>query len=184
MKRLVFLFFLTPLAISALTFSANGQKAYKIALSNSFYGNTWRKQMVDVMQKAADAAKTQGLISDFVVDNGDGTANTQLAQLNSLILSHPDVILINAASPTALNGAIAQAAQLGIKVVVFDSLTTSADAYQIAYDNSSWGEIAANYVVKRLGSNGGNVLITRGVVGSQPEAANIRGDHKDPQGAY
>jgi ribose transport system substrate-binding protein len=169
MKRLVSLFLLAPLAISALTLSANGQKAYKIALSNSFYGNTWRKQMVDVMQKAANAAKTQGLISDFVVDNGDGTANTQLAQLNSLILTHPDAILINAASPTALNGAVAQAAQQGIKVVVFDSLTTSTDAYQIAYDNSSWGEIAANYVVKRLGSKGGNVLITRGVVGSQPE---------------
>ena len=169
MKRLVSLFLLAPLAISTLTLSANGQKAYKIALSNSFYGNTWRKQMVDVMQKAANEAKAQGLISDFIVDNGDGTANTQLAQLNSLILSHPDAILINAASPTALNGAIAQAAQHGIKVVVFDSVTTSTDAYQIAYDNSSWGEIAANYVVKRLGSKGGNVLITRGVVGSQPE---------------
>jgi ribose transport system substrate-binding protein len=169
MKRLVFLFVLTPLAISTLTLSALGQKAYKIALSNSFYGNTWRKQMVDVMQKAADMAKGQGLISDFIVDNGDGTANTQLAQLNSLILSHPDAILINAASPTTLNGAIAQATQQGIKVVVFDSLTTSPDAYQIAYDNSSWGKIAADYVTKRLGAKGGNALITRGVVGSQPE---------------
>ena len=169
MKRLVYLFLLTPLAISTLTVSADGQKAYKIALSNSFYGNTWRKEMVDVMQKAANEAKGQGLISDFIVDNGDGTVNTQLAQLNSLILSHPDAILINAASPTALNGAIGQAAQQGIKVVVFDSLTTSTDAYQLAYDNSSWGEIAGNYVVKRLDTKGGNVLITRGVVGSQPE---------------
>jgi ribose transport system substrate-binding protein len=169
MKRLVFLFLLAPLAISALTLTANAQKAYKIALSNSFYGNTWRKQMVDVMQKAANEAKAQGVISDFTVDNGDGTANTQLAQLNSLILSHPDAILINAASPTALNGAVAQAIQQGIKVIIFDSLTTGTDAYQISYDVSSWGEIAAKYVVKRLGSNGGNVLITRGVVGSQPE---------------
>jgi ribose transport system substrate-binding protein len=177
MKRSVFLLFLTPLVISTLMSTANGQKettasankAYKIGLSNSFYGNTWRKQMVDVMQKAANEAKAQGLISDFIVDNGDGTVNTQLAQLNSLILSHPDAILINAASPTALNGAIGQAAQQGIKVVVFDSLTTSTDAYQIAYDNSSWGEIATNYVVKRLGPKGGNLLLTRGVVGSQPE---------------
>jgi ribose transport system substrate-binding protein len=117
MKRLVFLLLLTSLTISALTFSAYGQKAYKIALSNSFYGNTWRKQMVDVMQKAANEAKAQGVISDFAVDNGDGTANTQLAQLNSLILSHPDAILINAASPTALNGAVTQAIQQGIKVI-------------------------------------------------------------------
>jgi len=67
MKRSVFLLFLTPLAISILVSTANGQKettapankAYKIALSNSFYGNTWRKQMVDVMQKAAEGAKAQ-----------------------------------------------------------------------------------------------------------------------------
>ena len=169
MKRLLSLFLLTPLAIATLTFNAHGQKSYKIALSNSFYGNTWRKQMVDVMQKAANEAKAQGVISDFTVENGDGTANTQLAHLNSLILSHPDAILINAVSPTALNGAIAQAVQQGITVVVFDSLTTSTDAYQIAYDNSSWGEIATNYVVKRLGPKGGNLLMTRGVVGSQPE---------------
>jgi len=169
MKRLVCLFFLAPWAISTLTLNANAQKAYKLALSNSFYGNTWRKQMVDVMEKAANDAKAQHLLSDFIIDNGDGTVNTQLAQLNSLILSHPDAILINAASGTAINGAIAQAAQQGIKVVVFDSLTTSTDAYQIAYDNSSWGEIATNYVVKRLGPKGGNLLLTRGVVGSQPE---------------
>jgi ribose transport system substrate-binding protein len=169
MKRSVLLLLLAPLALSALTFSAHGQKAYKIALSNSFYGNTWRKQMVDVMQKAASEAKAQGVISDFTVDNGDGTANTQLAQLNSLILSHPDAILINAASPTALNGAVAQAIQQGIKVIVFDSLTTGTEAYQLSYDVSSWGELAAQYVTKRLGSKGGNVLITRGVVGSQPE---------------
>jgi len=171
MKRVIFVLALVALGLvhPARTEDAGSKKKWKIALSNSFYGNTWRKQMVDVMQKAANEAKTRGLISDFVVDNGDGTANTQLAQLNSLILSHPDAILINAASPTALNGAIGEAAQQGIKVVIFDSLTTSTDAYQIAYDNTSWGEIAANYVVKRLDSKAGNVLLTRGVVGSQPE---------------
>jgi ribose transport system substrate-binding protein len=171
MKSVIFFFSLVAVGLvySAQAEDASSKQKWKIALSNSFYGNTWRKQMVDVMQKAANGAKEQGVISDFIVDNGDGTANTQLAQLNSLILSHPDAILINAASGTALNGAVTQAAQQGIKVVVFDSLTTSTDAYQISYDVSSWGEIAANYVVKRLSSNGGNVLVTRGVVGSQPE---------------
>lgn len=173
MRRLAFLFLIVLLISPVLGVSAqtkpSGGKGYVIALSNSFYGNTWRKQMVDVMQTAANEAKKQGLVSDFFVVNGDGTVNTQLAQLNSLILSHPDVILINAASGTALNGAIAQAVHQGIKVVIFDSLTTSTDAYQIAADNTSWGKIAVDYVVERLGPKGGNVILTRGVVGSQPE---------------
>jgi len=177
MKRLAMFFVAALLAIPVLWVSANGQqqgssqpakKGYVIALSNSFYGNTWRKQMVDVMQSAAKEAQSQGLISQFLVNNGDGTVNTQLAQLNSLILSHPDAILIDAASATGLNGAIAKAVQQGIKVVVFDSVTTSTDAYQITYDMASWGKIAADYVVKRLNGKG-DVLMTRGVVGSLPE---------------
>ena len=177
MKRSILLLLAALLVIPALTVSAAGskesaaapqKKSYVIALSNSFYGNTWRKQMVDMMQKAADDAQSQGLVSKFIVNNGDGTVNTQLAQLNSLILSRPDAILINAASATGLNGAIAKAVQQGITVVVFDSLTSSTDAYQITYDMSSWGKIAADYVVKRLDGKG-NVLMTRGVVGSAPE---------------
>ncbi len=173
MKRLVF-FFIAVLLMGSV-FSANveaetsSEKGFVIALSNSFYGNTWRKQMVDLMQTAANEAKEQGLISDFIVVNGDGTVNTQISQLNSLILSHPDAILINAASATALNETITKAVDQGIVVVVFDSLTTSTDAYQIGYDNASWGRTAVEYVVKRLGPEGGNVILTRGVVGSQPE---------------
>jgi len=178
MRRLALVFLAALFVVPVLTVSATGQKeaasasakkgGYVIALSNSFYGNTWRKQMVDLMQEAAKQAEAQGLVKQFIVDNGDGTVNTQLAQLNSLILSHPDAILIDAASATGLNGAIARAVQQGIKVVVFDSLTTSTDAYQITYDMSSWGKIAADYVVKRLDGKG-DVLITRGVVGSLPE---------------
>ena len=42
-----------------------------IALSNAYFGNTWRHQMVEAFEEAANEAKGAGMISDFVVMNGD-----------------------------------------------------------------------------------------------------------------
>ncbi len=174
MKRSIVFILAVLMILPTLGLSASPKKGYVIALSNSFYGNTWRKQMVDSMQVAANQAKAQGQISEFIVNNGDGTVNTQLAQLNSLILSHPDAILINAASPTALNGAISQAVQQGIKVIVFDSVTNGTDAYQIAFDFRAQGVIPAEYLAKRFNGKA-NVLLARGVVGSLPDTQTTNG---------
>ncbi len=169
MRKLVVSLLLALIVAPApsLAASKSGKKPV-IALSNSFYGNSWRKQMVDTMQEAAKEAKAKGLISDFVVANGDGTENTQIQQLSGLILQKVDLILINAASLTGLNGVLAKAHQQGIKVIAFDSIVSSPFAYKIEYDNSSWGEISARYIVDRFKGNA-KVLITRGVMGSAPE---------------
>lgn len=165
MRKLALL--LAVMMVAAVVAGA-APKKFVVALSNSFYGNTWRKQMVDTMQVAAADAKKRGLISDFIVSNGDGTENTQIAQLNSMILSKVDLILINAASGTALNGVIEKANQRGIKVIAFDSIVTSPYAYKIEYDFASWGSISAQYIVDRFKGKA-KVLITRGVMGSLPE---------------
>jgi len=38
-----------------------------IGLSNSFYGNNWRKQMVDSFTEAAEDAKANGYIKDYQI---------------------------------------------------------------------------------------------------------------------
>jgi ribose transport system substrate-binding protein len=138
-----------------------------IALSNSYYGNTWRKQMVEAFNTAAQEAKKQGLIKDYIVVNGDGTQNTQIAQMNSLILKGVDVICINAASPTALNGVIEQAAKKGIKVIAFDSIADSPFCYKMDFDFVMDGVMRVDYVAKRLNGEG-NVIQILGVSGSAP----------------
>jgi ribose transport system substrate-binding protein len=171
MRKLVVSLLLAMMVIPASSLGAEKggmKKKFVVALSNSFYGNSWRKQMVDTMQVAAKEAKAKGLISDFVVANGDGTENTQIQQLSSLILQNVDAIVINAASLTGLNGVIAKAHQKGIKVIAFDSIVNSPFAYKIEYDNSSWGSISAQYVVDRFKGKA-KILITRGVMGSAPE---------------
>ncbi len=58
------------------------------------YGNTWRHQMVDAFQAVAAQAKKDGVISDYIVLNGDGSVNQQMSQMGDLILRHVDGIVI------------------------------------------------------------------------------------------
>lgn len=150
------------------------QGDWVIALSNSYYGNTWRKQMVEVFEAAAEEAKARGYIKDYIVLNGDGSINTQVAHMNSLILRNVDAIAINAASPTALNGVIEEAHRAGIKVLAFDSIVTSPYAWKLDFDFVALGEAAARYAVERLNGRG-NVIIVRGVSGSAPDLEMYKG---------
>jgi ribose transport system substrate-binding protein len=84
-----------------------------IALSNAYYGNTWRHQMVEAFRAAATEARKKGEISKFIIVNGNGTVNEQMSQVSDLILRHVNVIAIDAASDTALNGIIAKACAAG-----------------------------------------------------------------------
>ncbi|WP_229583464.1 ABC transporter substrate-binding protein [Paracoccus sp. S-4012] len=139
-----------------------------IALSNSFYGNTWRRQMVDAFTEAAEQAKADGKIADYVVLNGDGSVNQQQSQLGELILRGVDAIAINAASETALNGVMEQACAQGIKVVVFDSLATADCAWKLSFDFTDYKTEQAEKTLELIGDEG-NVLVVRGVSGSGPD---------------
>jgi ribose transport system substrate-binding protein len=141
---------------------------YVIGLSNSYFGNTWRKQMVEAFSAAAEEAKAAGLISDFEVQNGDGTVNSQIAQINSFILKGVDAIAICAASPTALNSTIQKALDAGIQVIAFDSIVELDGVYTMDYPWHQVGKDSTDYVAERLDGKG-NVVVIRGVSGAAPD---------------
>lgn len=147
---------------------------YVIGLSNSFYGNTWRKQMVESFTQAAEEAKAAGYIKDYEIQNGDHTVNTQIAQINSFILSGVDAICVNAASSTALNDVIKQAMDQGIKIVAFDSVIDLDGAYTMDYDWVDMGERKTQFVMDQIGGKG-NVVIVRGVSGAAPDEGIYKG---------
>ena len=91
------------LAGASLPAAGKARAAPVIALSNVYYGDIFRHQMVESFSAAATEAKRRGNISDFVVLNGDGSVNQQIAQFSDLGLRHVDVIAVDAASDTALN---------------------------------------------------------------------------------
>jgi ribose transport system substrate-binding protein len=139
-----------------------------IGLSNSYYGNTWRKQMVNAFIEAADLAKKNGWIADYEVQNGDNTINSQIAQINSFILKGVDAIVIDPASPTALNAVLQKANEAGIKIITFDANTTSPYVYAVDFNFIQFGEETVEDVV-RLTSDKAKVVIVRGLAGSSPD---------------
>lgn len=147
---------------------------YVIGLSNSFYGNTWRKQMVSSFTQAAEEAKKEGYISGYEIQNGDNTVNTQIAQINSFILKKVDAICINAASSTALNDVIKKAMDQGIKIIAFDSIINLDGAYTMDYDWVSMGEKKTQFVMDAIGGKG-NIIIVRGPSGGAPDAGIYKG---------
>lgn len=145
--------------------------APSVVLSNAYIGNSWRQSMVNTFEKSAKKAADDGLISSYKVSNapGENSATDQIAQIKSILLENPDILLINPASPTALSPVIAQACSQGITVVVFDSGVESDCAYVVTNSFPAWATTATESVVKAMGGKG-NLLISRGVVGSDPEA--------------
>ena len=167
------LLLLTAAAAAALSFAGpaptSAQDKPVIALSNSFYGNTWRRQMVDAFTEQAEAAKAEGLIADFVVLNGDGSVAQQNSQLAELILRGVDAIAINAASDSALNDIVTRACDAGIKVVAFDSLLSADCAWKLGFDFTGYKTAQAEATLDLIGDRG-NVIVVRGVSGSRPDA--------------
>ena len=156
------------LAMTLLTPSTAAAKPPFIAVSNAYYGNNWRHQMVDAFRKAADQAKKDKLISDYIVLNGDNSVSAQISQMIDLILRKPDVILLDAASLTALNGVVQKACAVGIIVVAFDSIASAPCAYKIDWDFANWQRPLMDGIAKLMGGKG-NLIIVRGVRGSAPD---------------
>jgi ribose transport system substrate-binding protein len=139
-----------------------------IALSNAYYGNTWRHQMVEAFEAAAKKAKDDGKIADYIVMNGDGSVAQQNSQIGELILKGVDVLLVDAASETAVNGVIGKACKAGIIVISFDSVASAPCNYQLNFDFKGYKALQAEAVITMLGGKG-NIIQVRGVKGSAPD---------------
>lgn len=138
----------------------------RIALSNNYAGNSWRQAMLqswDKVTKAAVAGRTVAAADAFTT--ADKEVPTQAAQLQNLILQGYDAIVIDAASPEALNGAVKAACDAGITVVSFDGTVSEPCAYRVGIDYTGMGRKQVDFLAKQL-PNGGNLLEIRGLAGT------------------
>jgi len=140
-----------------------------IGFSNSFNGNTYRQIMEKYFIEAAEELKANGEISEYIIVEANNNVNTQISQIENLILKGVDAIIVDPGSATALDGAIAKATAAGIPVVIVnDGPVTSKDAYQINFDLRQITRTQAEYVAARLNGKG-NVLVMRGVAGTEAD---------------
>jgi ribose transport system substrate-binding protein len=137
----------------------------KIALSNNYAGNSWRQAMLKSWEKVTGQAVQDGVVAEApAFTTAENQVTEQASQIQNLILQGYDAIVINAASPDALNGAVKQACDEGIVVVSFDGIVTEPCAWRIAVDFKQMGAVQIDYLATHL-ADGGNVLEIRGLAG-------------------
>ncbi|WP_337270080.1 ABC transporter substrate-binding protein [Oryzifoliimicrobium ureilyticus] len=153
-------------ACAAMPFSALADTSgKKIALSNNYAGNSWRQAMLTSWQKVTGDAVKAGIVAAAdPFTTAENQATEQAAQIQNMILQGYDAIVIDAASPTALNGAVKEACDAGITVVSFDGIVTEPCAWRIAVDFKGMGASQVEYLAKKL-PKGGNLLEIRGLAG-------------------
>ncbi|MBK1699122.1 ABC transporter substrate-binding protein [Rhodovibrio salinarum] len=138
----------------------------RIALSNNYAGNSWRQAMLKSWEENADEAVSAGVVQEAPsFTTAENQATEQAQQLQNLILQGYDAIVIDAASPTALNGTVRQACEQGIVVVSFDAVVTEPCAYRIEVDFKGMGERQVEYLADRL-EGSANLLEIRGLSGT------------------
>ena len=143
----------------------------KIAFSNNYAGNSWRQAMLKSYDIVTKQAVKDGVVAAAdVFTTADKEVPTQAAQIQNLILQGYNAIVINAASPDALNGAIKQACDAGIVVVSFDGIVTEPCAYRVVVDFKDMGKQEVEHMAK-FQPKGGNLLEIRGLAGTSIDDA-------------
>ena len=147
--------------------AASAQTADKsIALSNNYAGNSWRQAMINSWEEVTGKAVADGIVgSADAFTTAENSATEQAAQLQNMILQGYDAIVLNSASPTALNGAVKEACDAGITVVSFDGVVTEPCAWRIAVDFKKMGSDQIAYLAERY-PDGGKLLEIRGLPGT------------------
>jgi len=155
------------------SFAQTPGKKFKIALSNSYIGNKWRLEMENVFKAALLMEPFASQVDGSVFNSGNDVSK-QSQQISNLIAEEVDAIVVDAASPTALNGIIHQATSRGILVVCFDNAVTAPSAIKVNISQEDLGSGLAEWVAKQINGQG-NVIMVTGVAGTQVDLDRNKG---------
>jgi ribose transport system substrate-binding protein len=148
---------------SSASGSSSGSHHYTIYLSNNYMGNEWRPQMENVAKVIASSSQYKSVVG-LQIRNVQLTPAAQIQSLQSIIRQNPSAIMIDAASPTALNPTIQQACSAGILVFTFDQVATAPCAYKLPEDYQAEAQDMANWMGTVLKGKG-NILMDTGLPG-------------------
>ena len=147
-------------------------KDIKIGLSVSTLNNPFFVSLKDGVQKEAKAMGVQVKIVDAQNDSAK-----QINDVEDLIQQGVDLLLINPTDSAAISTAVQSANNIGIPVVTLDrSAEKGKVATLVASDNIKGGEMAAEYIVKKLGENV-QVAELEGVPGASATRERGKGFH-------
>lgn len=145
----------------------------KVYLDLSASGNNWQDEAANLAQSVVTSPQYAGKYQFKKVISGTDVQK-QASDIQSMIGGGARLIVVNPASPTALNPVIEQGCKAGVTIVAYDATVTAPCAYNVETITGTkrddktkafFGAQSAQYIVDQLGGKG-NLVINRGVVGN------------------
>lgn len=145
----------TGLAIGLAVAPATAKDLNKIGISLGSMGNPF---FVALAKGATDEAKKTNPNVEVQAVGFDYDIGKQFTQIDNFIAAGVDLILLNPGDPKAIGPAIKKAQAAGIVVVAVDTAAEGADA-TVETNNLQAGQIACDYIVKKLNGKGDVVIM-------------------------
>jgi ribose transport system substrate-binding protein len=136
---------------------------YTFVVSNNFLGNDWRPQVEKLATLTSKLPPFAGKVNVKIVNSG-ATNQAQIADLNSIIQTKPDAIMLIPGSSTALNPTIRRACAAGILVFTISAPVTEKCAWNVNQDFYG-GMVGVGQWMGKVLKNKGTILVDQGVVG-------------------
>jgi ribose transport system substrate-binding protein len=145
------------------SFKAKHSPPYTFVVSNNFLGNDWRPQVEKLATLTSKLAPFKGKVSVKIV-NSQSTNQAQIADLNSIIQTKPDAIMLIPGSSTALNPTIRRACNAGILVFTISAPVTEKCVWNVNQDFYGGMTGVGQWMGKVL-KNQGSVFVDHGIPG-------------------
>jgi ribose transport system substrate-binding protein len=150
---------------------------FNIALSNSYIGNVWRTQMIQMAQAFVQHEDVKADISDFQVNSSGTDDAAQIAAIEDMISKGAQAIVVNANSTGGQVNVLEQARADGIVVVAFDNVIESDQVVLVNQDQVEMGRQWAQFLVDQTGGQG-KILMINGVAGTSVDTDRRNGAYE------
>lgn len=133
---------------------ADEKKLTSIGATVGSLGNPY---LTTLVKGAEDKARQINPNVKLTAVSADYDLNKQFTQIDNFISAHVDMILLNSADPKAIEPAVRKARAAGIVVMAVDVASAGANA-TVQTNNVQAGELACDYIVKKLGGKGTMII--------------------------
>jgi ribose transport system substrate-binding protein len=137
---------------------------YKVFLNMSYSGNTWQAAAANGI-KALAATPPYDKTVEFKTVISGADVQHQISDLQSMIASGANAIILYPLSPTALNRVIKQGCDKGIVIFTYDSTVTEPCAHNVSNITARYGANTAQWMVNQMGGKG-ELIFNHGVAGT------------------
>lgn len=151
-----------PIGEMIETLQFQKEPPYTIGFINWSTANSWTVQIVEEVR---DEATLYPQIEEFIIVSSEGDADTQISQIEDMIVRGVDALLLIPVSPDAIVPAVEEAADAGIPVVVF-AANVNTDAYvtKLLANPVLFGRAGGDWLMNELECQG-NIIVLNGVTG-------------------